>query len=217
MSNNQTVCEAQTIDVLRKTCSSAVTVEYAPRTLLFPQGILADSVFFLISGLVKLTHIVSNGRELIVGLRRSGWLLGATAAILNQPQPTGGVTLTHCRVLRVLAGEVSDFIRAESGFSRYLHELQAEEVHRHLLNVVELASHSAEYRLAKLLSDLACEGVGRTVRIPFKQWEIAELLAVTPEHTSRVLRRLEQEGLIVRKGKALFIRAPERLFSLLNS
>src|SRR6266566_2305133 len=100
MSNNQTVCEAQTIDVLRKTCSSAVTVEYAPRTLLFPQGILADSVFFLISGLVKLTHIVSNGRELIVGLRRSGWLLGATAAILNQPQPTGG-----CDIGRPWLGE----------------------------------------------------------------------------------------------------------------
>src|SRR5438552_3436713 len=48
------------------------------------------------------------------------------------------------------------------------------------------------------------------------QWEIAELLAVTPEHTSRVLRRLEKEGLISRKRNILFVLDAQRLASFLD-
>jgi len=194
-------------------------VEYPPRTPLFPQGLLTDTVFLITSGLVKLTHVDSDGKEIIVGVRPSGWLLGVTALILNQPQLTGVVTLTHCQLMRISGAEIRDSMRAGFTFCRYLNELLALDVHDHLLNIVELTSHSTEYRLAKLLAQLifgvhsSQPTAGRNVQLPFKQWEIAELLAVTPEHTCRVLRRLEQEGLVLRRGKLLFVPEPERLLS----
>jgi CRP-like cAMP-binding protein len=224
MSPTRTASDALTIETLRAGCNSATTIDYPPRAILFPQGVLTDSLFFIDLGIVKLTHVDSCGKGIIVGVRRQGCLMGMTAAILRQPQPAAAVTLTNCRLLRISASELLGLMNAESSFGRYLHELHAQEVHDHLLNAVELASHSAEYRLAKLLSELVFgEGTplkaaaARNVQIPFKQWEIAEFLGVTPEHTSRVFRRLEQDGLVLRRGRFLVIPEPQKLFSFLRA
>jgi CRP/FNR family cyclic AMP-dependent transcriptional regulator len=214
-------CDTQAIDALRKAHISFTMVVYPARTPLFPQGIFTDSVFLVASGLVKLSHTSSDGKEIIVGIRRSGWVLGMAATILNQPQPTAAVAVTRCRLLRIPAREIR-LLDAEATFFRYLLELQAQEVHDHLQNLIQMASYPAEYRLASLLSEFA-SGVdssqseaGRNTRIPLKQWEIADLLGVSPEHTCRVLHQLEQKGLVLRKGRALFVPEPERLHSFLD-
>lgn len=214
--------DTQAIDALKKAHISFTMVVYPARTPLFPQGIFTDAVFLVASGLVKLSHTSSDGKEIIVGIRRSGWVLGMAATILNQPQPTGAVAVTCCRLLRIPAREIRCLLDAEATFFRYLLELQAQEVHDHLQNLVQLASHPAEYRLVSLLSEFASGAnssrseAGRNMRIPLKQWEIADLLGVSPEHTCRVLHQLEQKGLVLRKGRALFVPEAERLHSFLD-
>lgn len=213
---------SEIIEALSQACTSVTTIEYSAKALLFPQGTLANSVFFVESGLLKLTHVDSEGKEIIVGLRRSGSLLGTTAALLDRPQPTGAVALTHCRLQRIPATEFRGFIDAQALLCRCLCEFQAREAHDHLLREVELACRTADFRLAKLLSDLSSEAdsvqhtIRTNVRIPIKQWEIAELLALSPEHTNRLLRRLEEEGLVLRRDKHLFVPHPDKLLSYLN-
>lgn len=34
------------------------------------------------------------------------------------------------------------------------------------------------------------------VRLPLKHWEIAQLIGVRPEHLSRVLQQIKQEGVL---------------------
>lgn len=222
MSNAPITFGIQTVQALRDARISFTMAPYSAKTPLYPQGVLIDAVFLVASGIVKLTHTDPDGREIIVGIRRPGRMLGVTEAILNRAQPTGAVALTHCRLLRIPATEVRGLLGSDSAFCRYLIELQAQEVQDHLENVVELASCSTEYRLVRLLSELVSDihpprlGVEDNRRIPFKQWEIAELLAVTPEHICRVLRQLEQAGLVRRKGKVLFVQQPERLLSFID-
>jgi CRP-like cAMP-binding protein len=44
------------------------------------------------------------------------------------------------------------------------------------------------------------------LHLPLKHWEIAELIAVTPEHLSRVLKRMEREGIMRReKGRTVIV------------
>src|SRR5207244_13391390 len=116
--------------------------------------------------------------------------------------------------LRVSATELDGLLSTNLDFCRYLQEMQAREVHAHLELMIDVVSRTAQYRLAKLLFDAFVirdmhSGTDRSLPIPLKQWEIAELLAVTPEHTSRVLRRLEKEGLISRKRNILSFSTPK--------
>lgn len=211
MSHAQPAFGTQEIQALKKACDSFATADYPPKTEVLAQGTLADTVFVVDSGLVKLTHVESSGKEIIVGIRHPGWALGVAAAILHQPQPTSAVTVTHCRLLRIPAREIRDRIAADSMFCQYLHKLQAQEVQDHLLNIVELASHSTQHRLTRLLSELASSPAESSFQIPLKQWEIAELLGITPEHLCRVIRRLELQGFLVRRRKLLFCRRTVRL------
>jgi CRP-like cAMP-binding protein len=198
----------------------ASVLGYPAKVKLFRQGDFAESAYFLKFGLVKLVCVDSKGREVIVGLRSSGRLLGAAAVVLNQPYPTAATTITHCQLARISADEIRQLLNTKVEFSRHLHQLHAQEVHDHLRNMVELASSSAEYRLSKLFAELASGtpsppgGIGTS--IPFKQWEIAELLAITPEHTSRILRRMEQRGLVMRSGGHIFVPDLARLVSSLE-
>jgi DNA-binding Lrp family transcriptional regulator len=50
------------------------------------------------------------------------------------------------------------------------------------------------------------------VRLPLKYWEIAQLVGITPEHLSRILRQLEQEGIIKRKDGRLVISDFRKLY-----
>lgn len=202
--------------------SSTPVLEYPARVRLFQQGRRAECAYFVSAGIAKLACLSQEGKEVIVGLRGPGSLLGGTAIILNEPHPTTAATLTDCRLARVSTGEFDTQVTLNSRFSRYLHHVHAREVHAHLELLVELVSHPAQYRLTKLLSDLVCGlrslpmVMDQNLRIPLSQWEIAELLSVTPEHTSRVLRRLEEAGLVLRKGKLLFIPDPKRLNSFIG-
>jgi len=46
---------------------------------------------------------------------------------------------------------------------------------------------------------------------PLKHWEIAQLISVTPQHLSRLLKRLEEEGIIRRNKGWLIISDYQRL------
>src|SRR3989442_14004599 len=70
-------------------------VPYGAETELFRQGSPVRYVYFIESGLVKLTYLGPEGREIIVSLRYPGWLLGAAAAMVAQTNPLTASTLTR--------------------------------------------------------------------------------------------------------------------------
>lgn len=220
---NPTFIESMSIcwpDAMSKVGAS----EYPARVRLFQQGSRPDCAYFVASGLVKLACLNAEGKEVIVGLRGPGTLLGATALVLNQPHLTTGVTLTPCHLARVSASEFGRLLEGNAQLSQYLHKLHAREVNAQLELLVDAVSRPAQYRLRKLLCNVL-SAVRSTLRsatdpnlwLPLKQWEIAELLSVTPEHTNRLLRRLEEDGLVRRRGRLLSVPDPERLFAVLDA
>jgi len=68
----------------------------------------------------------------------------------------------------------------------------------------------AQDRLADLFWELAhalevSTSSGEVLlRLPLKHWELAQLIAVTPEYLSRLLKKMQQDG-VVRQNKGLMI------------
>ena len=120
------------------------------------------------------------------------------------------------------AAEFRNLLKNDAHVSLYLHELHAREVRSRLRDLMEISSRSTEYRLRRLLSEVvsglqAFRPTGdKNIRIPLKRWEISQLLAITPEYTSRLLQRLELDGLIRRNAKFLEIPEPSKLLSSLE-
>jgi CRP-like cAMP-binding protein len=194
--------------------------EFPAGVELFKQGSYATEVYMVEQGLAKLIRLTEDGQEIIVGLRSSGWILGANSAILGNPYSLAAVTLTRCRLRCIYAEQFVRLARSDLEFSWYLHVLHNQELDDHLAHLVGLRCHSARRRFERLLSLLVSSiepDLSRDearLKLPMKQWEIAQLIGVTPEHLCRLQRQMEEEGLLQRANGWLIISDLDRLYSL---
>src|SRR5207247_1925878 len=103
---------------------------------------------------------------------------------------------------RITAEKFLHRLQTDPDFAWHIHQIQCREVHEQLNWLGEMACCSARSRLGNVFRRLTevgkvqKEGKKSRVRLPLKQREVAELIAVTPEHLSRLLHELSKEGLI---------------------
>lgn len=191
--------------------------EYPPSTELFKQDSPAQEVYYIESGLVKLTCLESDGEELILGLRSSRYTLGAASVILHKPYPITAVTMTRCSLCRIPAKVFLNILESDSQFLLSLLKEHSREIHEQLAFIVRLRSRSARYRLEHLIlqqvSALHIDGPQKEVRLQWllKNREVAQLIAITPQHLSRLLRQMQREGLIRREKNGLIVADPSDL------
>lgn len=179
-------------------CGLAPSQQCPPGTELFQQGASATDVYLIDQGLVKLTYLTADGRELIVGLRLSGSALGLEPVMLGEQQPVSAVTLTRCSLRRVPASLFRKVAETDVGLC---HRLLREHCREMLDQIDQLAGLglSAKERLERLLAHLATvadetdRGKSKRVEPLLKNREIAQLIGVTPQHLSRLLKKMQQK------------------------
>lgn len=194
----------------RALANLAPAQEYPPGIGLFKQGAVAEDVYFLEEGLIKLIRVEQVGHELIIGLRSPGWFVGGDFLVLGEKSPFSAITLTDCQLRRISGDAIIKLLKTDLQFSWHFHQVQSRIIHDQLLRLVALGTLSARDRLEQLLWELISLVKPKhkedriRLHLPLKHWELAQLIAVTPEHLSRILREMYQEG-IVRKEKGWMI------------
>jgi len=175
---------------------AGAALAYPSTVELFGQGDKASDVYLIDDGLAKLIHIGENGQEMIVGLRTSGTLLGSAAVITGEEYPVSAVTLIPSRLYRIPAAAFLQLMNINPVVSHYLLRQEGKEI---LAQLGQLSGFglSAQQRLERLLEQLAqavnnADG-SRPIRLPLvlKQWELAQLVAVTPQHLSRLMKKMK--------------------------
>jgi CRP/FNR family transcriptional regulator len=169
---------------------------------LFIQGNPPQEVFCIERGLIKLIHLSENGQELLVGLQSKGSLLGAASVIVRKPYPITAITVTNCALSRVPADLFLRLAKTDEQFCWYLQEIHSQAVHRQASQLAALRNLSARQRLERLLLQFLSsisrheKQAAMKIRLPLKHWEIAQLIGITPEHLSRIIKQIKQEGLM---------------------
>lgn len=203
--------------VIKEILGSPPPQVYPVATELFQQGTLAQEVYFIDRGAIKLVYVNPDGKEVIVGLRSTGWLLGAAAVILDRPYPVTAVTLTRCHLYRIASETFRLLSSNNASLSAYLQQAYSHQVYEQMMRIAELECCSARQRLEHLLRRLIPELEEHDpqkeiwLQVPLKHSEIARLISVTPEHFSRLLRQMEQDGIIARKGGWLIVSSLQEL------
>lgn len=180
---------------------------YPVGTVLVRQGCEPGDIFFIEEGLTKLVRIDGNGREQILGLRGPGWILGAAFVLVGRSHPASVVAVTACTLRRLSREAFLEMIAEQPDLSWHVHQLHSREVLSQFHHMADLGVKTARQRLERVLRRLvAVTNPGdddKEVRLlsPLKRWELASLIAVTPEHLSRLLKQLRNDGVIrVQKG-----------------
>ena len=195
---------------------------YSPGTELFMQGSPARDLYLIDDGLVKLVCVSQSGRELIVDICFPNCWLGSAASLLRQPHPVSAFTLTRCRLRRVPVSIIMKLLETDLAFSLLFQLEQSRESYRMRAQTMLLGCCCARDRLEDFLwritqiSEPLDHANGVQFRIPLKQWELAQLVAVTPPYLCDLIRQLKKDGVLTRQNGELVISSPNQLNRLGN-
>lgn len=131
-------------------------LQLPPEHVIYAQGDVADALFYVESGWVKMSAVVPSGKEPVIALRRADEFFGVRSMVAGRRQATA-TALTDCSVVRVTKSALNQLLRAQPDFAV---TFAAALVRRSIFDQESLIDHltnSAEKRLARTLLQLANE------------------------------------------------------------
>ena len=203
---------------LKKLLSCKTVRVVPPEHEIYSQGDSPHTVCLICSGQVKLTRTESDGTQVIVGLRQRGWMLGAVSLLLNARYETTAATITRSKLCFVPAETFTRVMDTSLEFSRWILMILSGGLRSSMLSIGERSCLSGRQRLEKFLWEVVemQDGIDHQrpikIQMVLKNWELAQLLALTPQHLCRLVKQLENEGVVMRKKGWLILPDPMKLW-----
>lgn len=180
--------------------------------MVFHVGDPCEAFCITVVGQVKLYVIAPNGNEKVIELIGPGGSFGEALMFLGKPYLVNAQALADTTLLFVprqalvyeLESDPKFAMRMLAGLSRRLHGLVGD--------VQAYALQSGVQRVIGYLLRGAGDDEGElVVSLPVSKATLASRLSLTPEYFSRVLRELEDAGLIEVDRRDIHIKDPHRL------
>ena len=175
------------------------TVAVPKKLTIFEQGDVANAVFYIQEGKVKLTVVSKIGKEATIGILSEGKFFGE-GALAGQALRTGSAAaMTDCELMRIDKKAMMNALHREHTFSdMFVAYLLARNI-RYEEDLVDQLFNSSEKRLARvllLLAHFGKEGVPETVVPKISQETLAEMVGTTRPRVSFFMNRFRKLGFI---------------------
>lgn len=185
-------------DSQRQHLARIATVEhYRTRSIVYREGMPAESVFIITSGTVKAFRDLQSGRRRISAFLFPDDLFGLSEAgrYVNSIQTIGAVTASRITVADLMIALEQDSELELAFLCKAVHELR--EAQRHAIIVGRRHAAGRVAMLIHLLERHASHPAGLAgVPIPMSRSDIANYLGLSLETVVRAARLLERQGIV---------------------
>ena len=181
-------------------------VEWPTGAVLFRQGQSVRTLHYLVEGRVRLTVSRSGGREVLAGIRATGWLLGVSPAVLGNPYWSTGVAAEPCVVRALSAGTFVRLVDTNIAVARWVAWLLADDLRAHATAVAAFGGDAGTrltWHLAEIARTQAIRLPDESIRLGLttSREELGQAVGISREHLRRLLHRLQSDGLgVIRSG-----------------
>jgi len=169
------------------------------RQRVFVQGDLANAVFYIQKGKVRLSVLSKSGKEATIGMLNEGDFFGEGCLIEQTLRLCSAIAMTDCTVMRIDKKSMMEVIHREHAFSDMFVTYLLTRNIRYEEDLVDQLFNSSEKRLARALLLLSHFGEdGRTeVAIPkISQEALAEMVGTTRGRINFFMNRFRKLGFI---------------------
>jgi CRP-like cAMP-binding protein len=171
---------------------------------IFAQGELAESVFYIQKGKVKLTVLSEHGKEAVVGILAQGQFFGEGCLDGLKLRTSTTHAMEECILTSLTRELMIATLNAEPTFSAFFRTYLLARISRIEDDLIDQLFNSSERRLARLLLLLANfgkeEGAQR-VPITLSQSTLAEMIGTTRSRVSFFMNKFRKKGFISYNGK----------------
>lgn len=175
--------------------------EYPKNQLIFEQGDIADTVFYIKVGKVKAVVNSDHGKQAIVGIFQQGQFFGE--GCLEAPLRTTTITtMEDCLITSLTMVAMRSALSAEPKFSALFTSHILSRSARIEEDLIDQLFNSSERRLARLLLLLAQFGMSSgPIPVTLSQEALAEIIGTTRSRVSFFMNKFRKDGLISYNGK----------------
>jgi CRP/FNR family cyclic AMP-dependent transcriptional regulator len=158
-----------------------------------------DRVLVLLRGHVKLSSLSEDSKEVVLGIRGPGDLIGAQSVIDSQPRSASALALEQIEALVLPADEFLAYLRRYPDVSLEVMKTISARLRDCDRKRVELAAQDSVARVAARVAELAERfgeptDCGVRITLPISQEELAAWIGCSREAVSKALHSMRELG-----------------------
>jgi CRP-like cAMP-binding protein len=173
------------------------------KQILFSQGDVADSVFYIQTGRVKLSVVSQRGKEAVIALMDAGSFFGEGCLAGKLVRLTSATVVDESTIIRIDKQVMMHVLEHEPTFSSmFLEYILARNI-RIQEDLVDQLFNSSEKRLARILLLLAHfgkEGKQESVIAKISQETLAEMIGTTRSRVNFFMNKFRKLGFLEYNG-----------------
>ncbi len=196
---------------LERVAASTPYRSYQPGEVIYRMDDLADALYFVRSGLIKISKLFPNGKEAILSVVGPHDTFGELLLEPEERRPTQAEAVEPTTLIVLPRTELQRLLASKPSLAMKLIRLMAARFFEAQSWTAEVSAYSAPERVASLLYRLAREfgkphPLGVELNLKLNQEDIARMVGATRETVSHSLSRLKKEGAIVRPRSPIVVR-----------
>ena len=188
---------------LGKVGTGKTILEFQKNQNVFEQGDIADTVFYLQKGKVKLTVLSEQGKEAVVAILEPGQFFGEGCMNGHARRIATTTAMEDCLITAITKTAMIGALHDEPRFSELFMAYLLTRNSRIEADLIDQLFNSSERRLARLLLLLANfgkEGSSQPISPNVSQETLAEMIGTTRSRVSYFMNKFRKLGLISYNG-----------------
>ncbi|OGT91857.1 MAG: transcriptional regulator Crp [Gammaproteobacteria bacterium RIFOXYA12_FULL_61_12] len=189
--------------------------KHTPKTEIIHPGDIADTLLYLLEGSATASIEDEEGREIILAYINKGDFIGELGIFLPLPRRTALIrTRAECLIAEISYAKLNHLLDTDlKDCAKEILFSIGRQLSTRLVQTTRKVGHLAFYdvtgRIARTLLDLCKQPDAMThpdgMQIRITRQEIGRIVGCSREMVGRVLKNLEEQGLIHVKGKTIVV------------
>jgi len=178
-------------------------VEFEKGQNVFEQGDIADTVYYLQSGKIKVTVLSDQGKEAVVGIMEPGQFFGEGCLNGHKLRISTTTAMEHCVVTAITKAAMIATLHDEPAISELFMAYLLTRNSRIEEDLIDQLFNSSERRLARmllLLANFGKEGTPQLINPNIRQETLAEMIGTTRSRVSFFMNKFRKLGFINYNG-----------------
>jgi CRP/FNR family cyclic AMP-dependent transcriptional regulator len=188
---------------LAKMGAGKTILEFDKGQNVFEQGDVAETVYYIQKGRVKLTVLSDQGKEAVVGILEPGQFFGEGCLNGHKLRISTTTAMEHCIITAITKPAMIAALHDEPAFSELFMTYLLTRNNRIEEDLIDQLFNSSERRLARmllLLANFGKEGSPQPINPHVSQETLAEMIGTTRSRVSFFMNKFRKLGLISYNG-----------------
>ena len=182
---------------------------------IFVPGDVADSIYLLREGRMKIITFSEDGHEVLHEIIGPGEIFGDISTILGIPRTTSAQVLEASLLCEVRQKDFESLLIAYPELSWQLVKSAVLRLHKAEAQLLSVICHDVSTRVREALLDLVALEPGalpdQPVRIGITQQDLANLIGASRQQTSQALKELADSSVLRLTYRSILVTAPHKL------